>query len=198
MRNKGLDYKVNFGLSVPQIKELARRYQPDKELADTLWKEETRELKILATLLYPADNLAEDAVDTWVRQTPNQEIREQLCINLLQNLSFAPRLALQWSNMDDANMRITGYWLLTRLLITQKITLPLHTDSLEYIYADILSEDFFMRNAALLALKHIGRQSEEEADSILKNLLKYKNSQNAIEQEAYNSLSFEFGFFFGN
>ena len=42
MRQRGLDYKLNFGLSVQQIKDLAKRYQPDSKLAETLWADNTQ------------------------------------------------------------------------------------------------------------------------------------------------------------
>lgn len=194
MREKGLNYKLNFGLSIPQIKEMATRYQPDKGLAETLWKEETRELKILATLLYPLNAYTKKIANQWALEIPNQEIREQLCINLLQNLPFAEELAGEWSNSVEGDIRITGYLLLARILIAKDITKTIPADSFDYIYDDIVSQDHFLHNAANLALKHIGRQSREEADKILNRLSTYKSNSNPIKEEIYNSLDFEFEF----
>ena len=108
MRQRGLDYKLNFGLSVQQIKDLAKRYQPDSELAETLWADNTRELKILATLLYPTDSFTKEKAGDWGVSIPNQEIREQVCINLFQSLTYQlPAILpdqsffpLQWYNTD--------------------------------------------------------------------------------------------------
>ncbi|MDH6310799.1 3-methyladenine DNA glycosylase AlkD [Dysgonomonas sp. PFB1-18] len=195
MRQKGLAYKVNFGLAIQQIKELSERYQPDKELAETLWKEDTRELKILATLLYPVAEFTEETANEWVTAIPNQEIREQVCMNLFQNLPFAGKVAIEWGGNADEDIRTTGYWLVARLYLIKKAEniLP---DAFNYIWNDAVSDNISLRNAALQALKHIGRQSESTADNILKKLSVYKESSDLVKQEAYNGLAFEFEYYF--
>ncbi|MBK5720710.1 DNA alkylation repair protein [Dysgonomonas sp. Marseille-P4677] len=195
MRQRGLTYKVNFGLNIQQIKDLATRYQPDATLAATLWLEDTRELKILATLLYPINDFNQETANVWVTEIPNQEIREQVCLNLFQNLPFANQLALMWSNSDNEGTRTTGYWLLTRLFLTKKAT-PVSFDAFSSILNDVISDNTFIRNAASLALKQIGRQCKEQADWILEKLSIYKDDNNLIKREAYNSLAFEFEYYF--
>ena len=49
MREKGIVYKLNFGVPYPEIKGIARKHKPNGELAAALWKEDIREFKILAT-----------------------------------------------------------------------------------------------------------------------------------------------------
>ena len=44
MREKGIVYKLNFGVPYPEIKEIARKHKPNGELAAALWKEEIVEL----------------------------------------------------------------------------------------------------------------------------------------------------------
>lgn len=195
MRQWGLDYKVNFGLTIQQIKDIASRYEADAALSEALWSERTRELKIMATMLYPIDKYEEDTAGRWVNEIPNQEIREQLCFNLLQELPYAERIAMQWVNDKTAEVRATGYWLLTRLLVTKKGS-DIDHNSLLFIREDIVSENSTLRNAALLALKRIGRQSEEKANSIIKKIVEFKNSSAPLELEAYNSLHFEFSYYF--
>lgn len=195
MRQRGLTYKVNFGLNIQQIKDLSSRYQPDAALAATLWKEDTRELKILATLLYPVKDFNEEMANSWVTEIPNQEIREQVCLNLFQNLSYANQLALAWANSENEDIRATGYWLLTRLFLTKSAN-TVSTNVFSFILEDAVSNNTFIRNAALLALKQIGRQSREQANWILNKLSIYKEDANLINQEAYNSLNFEFEYYF--
>lgn len=197
MRGLGLDYKLNFGLVIQQIKDLAGSYEENVELAEALWKEGTRELKILATLLYPLSEFTPCVADRWVTEIPNQEIREQLCANLLQEVDFAQNIAIQWCNNSDQSIRTSGYWLLARLLLSKKAKNAIDINTLPCVWEDILSENLFLRNASTLTLKHIGRQSKSEADAILNKLAPLKNDANPISQEAYNSISFEFEFFWG-
>ena len=55
MREKGLDYKLNFGIELPRLKEIAARYEKNHEVAQALWKENIRECKILAGMLQPVE-----------------------------------------------------------------------------------------------------------------------------------------------
>ena len=50
MREKGLVYKLNFGVELPRIKMIAEGYEKNHDLAQALWKEEIRECKILAVI----------------------------------------------------------------------------------------------------------------------------------------------------
>ena len=56
MREKGLDYKINWGISQPDLRRIASSYDKDMELADMLWAEKIRECRMLATLLCPAED----------------------------------------------------------------------------------------------------------------------------------------------
>ena len=51
MREKGLVYKLNFGVELPRIKMIAENYEKNHDLAQALWKEDIRECKILAGML---------------------------------------------------------------------------------------------------------------------------------------------------
>ncbi len=53
MRQKGTNYRVNFGIELPRLRDIASRYAPDHRLAQALWKDPIRESQILATLLQP-------------------------------------------------------------------------------------------------------------------------------------------------
>ena len=198
MREKGMIYKLNLGLTTQQIQNIADKYGINKELAERLWVEDgARELKIMATMLYPIDDFTIDVANKWVSEIPNQEIREQLCFNLLQNLPHANQLAVEWSNNENLDVRVTGYWLLSRLFLTRKIQSIIVVDYFSHIWQDIISDDIFLRNASLSVLKHIGRQSKEESKIIMSKIECYNNSMNSLKQEVYNNLSFEFEFYFG-
>lgn len=193
MRQYGLNYKLNFGVSLPQIKEIAKHYQQDIGLAETLWKENVRELKIMATILFPIDKFSKEVANKWVHEIPNQEIREQICINLLQKLEYADSLSKELSVSQDESIRSTGYWLLSGLLINKKIV-KCELNSYPYIFTDLLESNVTLRSSALLALKNIGKLSEKNAADILRSIQLYKNSDNELEREIYDSLNFEFEF----
>lgn len=196
MRKKGLNYKLNFGVPIQEIKIIAARYQPNSDLAEKLWLDETRELKILATLLYPIDDFNIDAANRWIGQIPNQEIREQVVFNLFQKFENAANLGLSWSASENGDTRATGYWLMSRLIMTKKVDNMVDLISFPFVWDDILSQNISLRNAAILFLKSVGRLSKSLSEEILEKLSHLKSSDNATEKEIYDSLAFEYEYLF--
>ena len=117
MREKGLDYKINWGVSIPDLRKIADEYGKDYALAIELWKENIRECKILATMMMPPEQMLPEIVELWMEQTPSQEIAEMAAFNLYQHLEYAPVLAFQWIAGDNEMEQICGYNLLARLFM---------------------------------------------------------------------------------
>jgi 3-methyladenine DNA glycosylase AlkD len=195
MREKGVHYRMNFGVDLMRIREIALRYVPDVMLAETLWKEDVRELKILATLLYPVDRFTSDAADRWVVSITNQEIREQACRNLFQQISFAGELVNLWIVNEIEEIRATGYWLFARLCITRAPSLEMVESELilERAVSDLKSESMLLRQAALNVLKYHGRLSERNREDVLQKVACFNDSTDPYEQEILDQLHFEFG-----
>ncbi|MCR4774204.1 MAG: DNA alkylation repair protein [Prevotella sp.] len=120
MREKGLDYKINWGLTLPQLKQLAAQYDKNAQLAIELWKDDVRECKILATLLMPAEEMSIELAELWMEQTHSQEMAEMLAFNLYQHLDFAPALAYKWMASEDIASQICAYQILARLFMQGK------------------------------------------------------------------------------
>ena len=117
MREKGLDYHLNWGVSFIDLKKMAEEYEKDLHLAIALWKENIRECKILATLLMPPEEMTADLAELWMEQTDSQEIAEMLAFNLFQYVEEAPEWAFKWIASGEIYRQITGYAILSRLLM---------------------------------------------------------------------------------
>ena len=117
MREKGLNYHLNWGVSLVDLRQMAKEYGKDYELAIELWKENIRECKILATMIMPAERMLPEIVDIWVEQIQEVEIAEQAAFNLYQHLDFAPEIAFRWISSNDAIRQISGYHILSRLFM---------------------------------------------------------------------------------
>lgn len=126
MRDKGVAYKLNWGASIPMLREKAEELktstinlQPSTlyQLSIALWKENVRECKILATMLMPADQVLPEVIDIWMEQMPSQEMAEQSSFNLFQYLPFAPAKAYEWMASDKELYQLCGFLVLTRLFM---------------------------------------------------------------------------------
>ena len=112
MTQKGLGYKINWGVPFIELKKMALEYGKDYELAIELWKEDIRECKILATLIMPAEKMLPEITDIWMEQVKSQEMAEMLAFNLLQYVDYAPAIAYEWIATDKTLYEIAGFQLL--------------------------------------------------------------------------------------
>lgn len=117
MRQKGVDYKLNWGATLPRLKAKADEIGKNYDLAIALWKENVRECKILATMIMPADQMLPEVADIWMEQTDAQEIAEQAAFNLYQYLPYAPEKAYTWMASDKELYQLCGFHILSRLFM---------------------------------------------------------------------------------
>lgn len=194
MRQKGMEYKLNFGVGIPRLREIARKYTADKAVSEILWKQDVRELRILATLLYPLSEFTQDTANEWIGQCTNQELREQLCMNLLQNTEYAHVLINEGVQSEEAEMRLTAYILFVRTLITKSRSLSQVAlyQLMNVAVSDLRSSSVAQRHGALNALKFAGRIGEDVAGDILRKISSFQTSDDSTEKEIYAALAFEF------
>jgi hypothetical protein len=120
MRDKGLTYKLNWGATLPRLREKADAFGKNYDLAIALWKEDVRECKILATMIMPADQVLPEVIDIWMEQMPSQEIAEQAVFNLFQYLPYAPEKAYTWMASDKPLYQLCGFHILARLFMEKR------------------------------------------------------------------------------
>lgn len=132
MRSGGLNYRINFGLNIPQVKEIATdiiNMGLDRHellgLANALWENEnTRESRLTAPMIYPPEEMTAHLAAEWLRQAQTIEIADHLCHSLLRKLPFAGNLAnevLSDKTASDIN-RYTALRLTLNLMMLHKTT----------------------------------------------------------------------------
>lgn len=174
MREKGMDYHLNWGATLPRLREKADEIGKNYDLAIALWKENIRECKILATMVMPADQILPEVVDIWMEQTETVEIAEQAAMNLYQHLPYAPVKAYQWIASDRELYQLCGFHVLSRLFMRgQEPNDRGINEFLDQAHVALLSSSVSVRKAALNSLNHfaaLGLVYERLADSILRRL----------------------------
>ena len=120
MRLRGMVYKVNLGLSILDLREIAQSYQPDHLLALKLWNKQWRETMILATLLDEPAKVTEQQMDVWTKSFENIEMAEQASANLWWKSPFAYIKALEWCRGKKHWVHYTAIHLMGRLAMMDK------------------------------------------------------------------------------
>jgi len=172
MRSKGVDYKLNWGATLPRLKEKAAEIGKNYDLAIALWKENVRECKILATMIMPADEVLPEVIDIWMEQTPTQEIAEQAAFNLYQYLPYAPAKAFAWMASPEPLYQLCGFHVLSRLFMNgqEPNERGIH-EFIDQALAALQGDSIPVRKAAMSAVQRfadLGLVYERIAKSALK------------------------------
>ncbi len=174
MSQKGIGYKINWGVPFIELKKMAAEYGKDYELAIELWKEDIRECKILATLIMPADRMLAEITDIWMEQVNNQELAEMLAFNLLQYVDYAPVIAYQWMASDKPLYQIAGFQILARLFANgQEANERGINEFLDQAAAALQGDNMGVKHAAancVMRFADLGEEYEKLARMALKGI----------------------------
>ena len=184
MRDKGVDYHLNWGVTLPRLREKADELKQKcngqnssfsiYDLAIALWKENVRECKILATMIMPADKVLPEVIDIWMEQTTTQEIAEQAAFNLYQYLPFAPEKAYTWMASDKELFQLCGFHILTRLFMNgQEPNERGINEFIDQALAALQGDSIAVRKAAMASIQRfaeLGVMYERLAKSAIKSI----------------------------
>ena len=174
MRDKGVDYKLNWGATLPRLQAKAAELGKNYDLAIALWKENVRECKILATMIMPADQVLPEVIDIWMEQTDTQEIAEQAAYNLYQYLPYAPEKAYSWMASEKELYQLCGFHVLSRLFMNKQE--PNERGINEFIdqaLAALQGDSIAVRKAAMASIQRfaeLGVMYERLAKSAIKSI----------------------------
>ncbi len=171
MREKGMEYKLNFGIEYPRIKEIAAGYEPDHELAQALWKENIRECKILAGLLQPADTFYQEIADIWIEGMDYPELAEYTVMNLFQRLPYASEVVFRWMADEREMFQLCGFLLMARLLMKgEKLNERAEAEFLDQACTAVEGDCGLVQKAASVALRKYAHQSRDNKRTVSKQL----------------------------
>ena len=86
------------------------------ELAGGLWKEDIRECRMIAAMIYPEDRFLPDLADVWIEQIEYPDLAEVCCMYLFCRMQGASEAAFRWIASDNGMARYCGFLTLAHLL----------------------------------------------------------------------------------
>lgn len=82
MSKMGIHYKLNYGVSIPQLRQLATQYSSNTNLAVNLLNAEIREAKIIGSMLVDYETITSDQLLEISLKANNLELIEQFSQNI--------------------------------------------------------------------------------------------------------------------
>lgn len=177
MRDKGLEYKINWGIPVTRLRDMAAQYAPSVALAERLWESDVRECKILATMLMPAERFSESMALSWLSACNNQEMVEMLVFNLVQNMPGVETFVVSLLHSDEPNAPLAALHLVSRLVARQNVAFL--TDEVVGSFAQLVVKalsgtDAVLKHAALNSVTRYVDRELKGADKVVELLKKHK------------------------
>lgn len=166
MREQGMHYRVNFGVDLPRLLDIAAPLPHRKDLAIALWKQDTRELRLLAPMLMPHEAMEEDLSLLWIEQILHAEEAQVMVFHLLRHLPFASALSFRLMASEREMDRLVAWLLLGRLFMDGKSPTQRDTDEiLDQLTTELQnqSSDMELRRTALNTLYKYMDLGEAEA-----------------------------------
>ncbi len=170
MAKYGITPGKAYGVSIPELRKIAREVGKDHGLAQRLWESDIRETQILASMIDEPGMITEDQMESWVEEFDYWEICDQCCMNLFEKTKFAYRKAIEWSSNDREFIKRAGFVLMARLAVGDK-----KADDREFIkFLPIIKREStdnrnFVKKAVNWALRQIGKRNLALNEMAIKN-----------------------------
>ena len=183
MGRNGISYKTNWGVSIIDLREIAKQFEPDHLLALKLWNKHWRETMILATLIDEPKLVTEEQIDFWTKTFENSEIAEQASANLWVKTKFAYVKAMEWCRGKKHIIRFTGVHLIGRLALSDKSAID---EMFEPFFEELptLAKDSSLNIVFYRTILALGKRSENLNRQTIElvQTMQLSDSENAIKQ----------------
>ncbi len=160
MARYGIATQNALGITVTELRGLARSLGRDRDLAGALWDSEIHEARILATMIDDPSRVTEGQMEAWVHDLDSWDLCDQLAGNLFDRTPFAFRKAVEWSARDDEFVKRAGFALMACAAVHRKDVDDRQFEVfLPAIRAESTDDRNYVRKAVSWALRQIGKRS---------------------------------------
>lgn len=195
MNSKGINFKMNWGVSIIDLRDIAGEFKSDHLLALKLWNKQWRETMILGTLIDNPKEVTEEQIDYWTKSFENTEIAEQASSNLWFKTKFAFVKALEWCRGKKHLVRYTGLHLIGRLALADNSAID---EMFEPFFEELptLAKDNKLNTAFYRTVIALGKRSKNLhlLTVELSRTLQLSDSENAVKtgEELFEELTSDY------
>ena len=160
MAKFGIKAEKAIGVSVPELRKLAKSIGKDHSLAKKLWDSGVHEARALATMIADPGQVNEQLMESWVRDLGSWDICDHCCGNLWDKTPFAYHKAREWSRRPEEFVKRASFSLMAALAVHDKRT---NDDQfirfLSIIKRTSNDDRNFVKKAVNWALRQIGKRN---------------------------------------
>jgi len=160
MAKYGMAVERRLGVSVPEMRKLAKDIGKDHKLALELWKAGIAEARIVAAMVGDPDKLTEEQMEDWVKGINSWDVCDQVCMNLFEKNQLAWKKIVDWSEREEEFVKRTAFSLIACLAWhDKKASDEKFIELLPIIIRGATDERNFVKKAVNWALRNIGKRN---------------------------------------
>jgi len=160
MARFGINPENAYGVSVPNLRMMAKEIGRNHVLAQQLWSSGIHEARILASMIDVPEKVTEKQMETWVKDFASWDVCDQCCSNLFDKTEFAYQKAVEWSKRNEEFVKRAGFVLMATLSVHDKKAND--TEFLKFlpiIERESVDDRNFVKKAVNWALRQIGKRN---------------------------------------
>jgi len=160
MAKYGMAVEQRLGVSVPDMRKLAKEIGKDHRLALDLWRTGITEAKIVAAMVGDPDKLTEEQMEDWVKGINSWDVCDQVCMNLFEKNQLSWKKIVDWAEREEEFVKRTAFSLLACLAWhDKKVSDEKFLELLPVIIRGATDERNFVKKAVNWALRNIGKRN---------------------------------------
>jgi len=160
MARFGINPRNTLGISIKDLRPIARRVGTDHALAERLWATGIHEARLLAGFIDDPAQVTEAQMERWVRDFDSWDVTDQVCSNLFDKTALAYAKAVEWSTREEEFVRRAGFVLMAALSVHDKSAPDEAFERfLPVIRRGAVDDRNFVKKAVSWALRQIGKRS---------------------------------------
>ena len=160
MAKYGIAVERRLGVSVPDMRKLAKEIGKDHNLALDLWRTGISEARIVASMIGDPDKLTEEEMEDWVKDINSWDVCDQVCDNLFEKNRLAWKKIIDWSEREEEFVKRTAFSLIACLAWhDKKASDEKFIELFPVIIREATDERNFVKKAVNWALRNIGKRN---------------------------------------
>ena len=160
MAKYGMTVEQRLGVSVPDMRKLAKEIGRDHKLALDLWRTGIAEARIVAAMVGDPVKLTEEQMEDWVKGINSWDVCDQVCMNLFEKNQLAWKKIVDWSEREEEFVKRTAFSLIACLAWhDKKASDEKFIELLPVIIRGATDERNFVKKAVNWALRNIGKRN---------------------------------------
>jgi 3-methyladenine DNA glycosylase AlkD len=160
MQHYGITVSHRLGVSIPDMRKLAKEIGKDHLLALELWKKGLSETQILAAMVDDPEKVTEKQMDDWVKDFDSWDVCDQVCMNLFEKTPFSGSKIREWSRREEEFVKRAAFALIACLAWhSKKASDQDFTSLFPVMKCGALDGRNYVKKAVNWALRNIGKRN---------------------------------------